>query len=35
LAAEYKIGAQGLMECHVDKDAVTAWLIKTLYEPKN
>ena len=35
LAAEYKIGAQELMECHVDKDAVTAWLIKTLYEPKN
>lgn len=35
LPAEYRIGAQELMECYVDKDAVTAWLIRTLYEPKN
>lgn len=35
LAGEYKLGSDGFMEFHADKDAVSAWLIKTLYEPKN
>lgn len=34
LAGEYRIGSDGFMEFHADKDAVSAWLIKALYEPK-
>ena len=35
LAGEYNIGENGYMEFHPDKDAVSAWVIQNLFEPKN
>jgi len=35
LAGEYSIGDNGYMEFHADKDAVSAWVIQNLFEPKN
>lgn len=35
LAGEYTIGSDGFVEFHADEDAVAAWVLATLYEPKN
>ena len=34
LAGEYTHGADGFTEFYADEDAIVAWLLKTLYEPK-
>ena len=34
LTGEYTLGSDGFMEFHADPDAVTKWLLETLYEPK-
>ena len=34
IAGEYTLGSDGFVEFHADPDAVTTWLLKTLYEPK-
>ena len=34
LTGEYTIGSDGFVEFHADEDAVAAWVLQTLYEPK-